>query len=574
MSRWLVGWLACLVLLALPAAAQERILSFHSDLQVRADGSLDVTETIRVRAEGVSIRRGLYRDFPTRYQDPVGNRVEVDFELLGVERDGAPEPASVERRANGVRIVIGDDRLLPVPGEFTYRIRYRTTRQLGFFDDHDELYWNVTGLGWELVIEDVGAEVRLPVPVPADALSAEAYTGGYGAQGRDYVAEVADGGARWRATRPLGQGEGLSLVLRFPKGVVAEPTGRQRAAWFFRDNAGVGVALAGLSLLVAFYVRRWRKHGRDPMAGPVFPRYEPPAGYSPGELRCLGKMVYDERCYTADLVHLAVQGALSLHNPGGRDWHLERGPADAPAPALASEQALLGPLFAEAPVLALKQENRAALQASRLAHMKAVDRRLRPRLFVRNGGTALGGLAFSVVYGALALLVAQGQGLPAILVLLGLSLLAHVLAGWAMMAPTAEGRKLLDEVDGLKLYLGVAEKDELARLRGPSGPEPALDAGRYETLLPYALALGVEEAWTDRFTAAVGAAAAAETARNLAWYHGSGAANFSLPAMGQALGRSLGQTISSAATPPGSSSGGGGGGFSGGGGGGGGGGGR
>ena len=108
-------------------------------------------------------------------------------------------------------------------------------------------------------------------------------------------------------------------------------------------------------------------------------------------------------------------------------------------------------------------------------------------------------------------------------------------------------------------------------MKGPSAPPP-LDAERYEALLPYAVALDVEEAWTKKFTAAVGAAAAAEATARMGWYHGAGTGN--LGGLVNAIGSGLSSSIASAATPPGSTSGGGGGGFSGGGGGGGGGGGR
>ena len=173
------GWLGALLLLAglAPAAApaQERILGYHADLAVQADGSLEVTETIRVRAEGQRIRRGIYRDFPTRYRDQYGNRMVVDFELLGVERDGRPEPYFTEAMPNGVRINTGNDDFLPVPADYTFSIRYRTTRQIGFFDEHDELYWNVTGLGWDFTIEQASARVTLPylLAVPAAVVTSE-----------------------------------------------------------------------------------------------------------------------------------------------------------------------------------------------------------------------------------------------------------------------------------------------------------------------------------------------------------------------------------------------------------------
>jgi hypothetical protein len=161
--RILRGLLAAFLLLAaIPAAAEERITSFVSDVSVQKDSSLEVTETIDVVSEGNSIRRGIYRDFPTLYRGPNGSRVRVGFEFRGAQRDGSDEPASVEPLSNGVRIRIGDPDVLIEPGDHRYVIRYRTTRQIGRFPGHDELYWNATGNGWMFPIEVAEARIRLP----------------------------------------------------------------------------------------------------------------------------------------------------------------------------------------------------------------------------------------------------------------------------------------------------------------------------------------------------------------------------------------------------------------------------
>ena len=76
-----------LFFVAFAASADERILNFHSEIRVLQDGWIEVTETIRVRAEGNRIRRGIYRDFPTEYYDKLGNRYEVDFRPLAVWRN-------------------------------------------------------------------------------------------------------------------------------------------------------------------------------------------------------------------------------------------------------------------------------------------------------------------------------------------------------------------------------------------------------------------------------------------------------------------------------------------------------
>jgi hypothetical protein len=166
----------CLLVAASAALAQEgeRILEYVIEVNVNADGALDVAEQITVRAEGNQIRRGIFRDFPTRYRDRYGNNVVVGLEVQGVERDGAAEPWFTERRANGVRINTGTDDFLPgLPAEYRYTLRYRTTRQLGFFADHDELYWNAIGTGWNFAIERASVEVRLPAPVPTERMEAE-----------------------------------------------------------------------------------------------------------------------------------------------------------------------------------------------------------------------------------------------------------------------------------------------------------------------------------------------------------------------------------------------------------------
>ncbi len=532
MSR-LFAFAACLLLAwVAPAAAQERIKAYHADITVLADGSMEVTENITVRAEGNRIRRGIYRDFPTRYKDHLGNRYVVDFEVLDVKRDGEWEAWFTEQQSNGVRVNTGGDDFLPVPADYTFSISYRPTPQIGFFDEHDELYWNVTGLGWDFTIEQASARVTLPAPVPAEQMRLDGYTGPQGSTLSNYLSRVPEPGvAEFKAANPLGSYEGLTIVVGFPKGLIEEP-------------------------------------------GSIFPRYEAPEGFTPGELRYLWKQAYTDRCFAADIVHLGVHGHVLVQQDGAKDWALERTASVEPIASEAQRQ-LLEKLFSKGNRVELENTNASVIGGARMKHVAALDKRMHPAYFKRNGLPLLLGWLFSFGYGALAFLVAGGSGIPFIILLLALALVAHIAFGYLMKAPTPDGRELLDAIEGLRLYLGVAERDELARLAKPGGPEaPSPDPERYQALLPYALALDVEEAWTKHFTAAVGAAQAEETARSMGWYRGSTASMASLGAMSSSLGSALSSQISSSSSPPGSSSGGGGGGSSGGGGGGGGGGGR
>jgi hypothetical protein len=160
--RRLLALLVVVLSLATPALAEERIRSFVSEVTVNADASIDVTETITINSEGRQINHGIFRDFPTTYTDGHGQRVIVGFDVTGVTRDGRPEPYVLESLSNGVRIKIGDKDVWLENAPHRYEIRYRTTRQIGFFEKFDELYWNVTGNGWDFPIDRARVTITLP----------------------------------------------------------------------------------------------------------------------------------------------------------------------------------------------------------------------------------------------------------------------------------------------------------------------------------------------------------------------------------------------------------------------------
>jgi len=562
-------WLLGVVLLWMPFTvtpvwAQERILSYHSEIRIEADASMLVTETIRVRAEGNSIRRGIFREFPTRYRDRLGNAYRVDFEVLGLTRDGQVEPWAAFNRANGVRVDFGDDTFLTVPAEYEYALRYRTTRQLGYFDTHDELYWNVTGNGWEFAIDFASASVTLPVPVPASELAMEGYTGPTGAQGQDYRTELGESRGTIRSTAPLGVGEGLTLVLSWPKGLVHEPGDAERFRWLLADNVGLLLALLALAGSALYLAWAWNRVGRDPAPGIVFPHYEPPADISPATARFVSGMRYDNKALTAALVDLAVKGHVHISQQGSKYVLHKRVSELVQTP---DEQALLAHLFKRGGIVELDNRNHAVIGAARNHHAIALAKRSIGTHFHTNYRYLWPSLLATALLFLLALL--NNAVVPLAIVVFILTVLIHPFFGFLLKAPTAEGRKLLDKLAGFKLYLNVAEKEEL-NLRNP----PQLTPELFERYLPFALALGVEQHWSERF------------ARELAKLQGDQASNWRplwytghfnagrIDSFTSAVGKSLTSAISSAATPPGSGSGSGGGGSSGGGGGGGGGGGR
>ena len=121
--------------------------------------------------------------------------------------------------------------------------------------------------------------------------------------------------------------EGFTIVLSFPKGLIPAPSLAQRFAWLLKDNRGILVALLGLILLIGYCVREWSRVGRDPRKGVVIARYEPPDGQTPASLRFLMRMGYDMRCFSAEVLALAVAGCLRIVRDKGffkDEWRLER----------------------------------------------------------------------------------------------------------------------------------------------------------------------------------------------------------------------------------------------------------
>ena len=605
--------MAALFLLSMDARADERILDYHSDIRIEADGSMLVTETITVRAEGKQIRRGIYRDFPTTYRDPRRHRYVVAFDFLGVERNGQREDWRRESMSNGVRIRIGNKNRFLDAGEHRYVLRYRTSRQLGFFEDHDELYWNVTGNGWGFPIDRSSAEIHLPDTVPANQLEAFGYTGAQDSREASLESETLDGGARYHATRGLQAGEGLSVVLEFPKGLIAEPTTEQKLRWLLADNASLLVGLGGFLLLLGYYAWMWTRHGRDPAPGVRMPQYEPPRGFSPASLRFIRRMGYDKTCFAAALLNLAAKGWLTIEQNSGKKVTLT--PTGKHVDFAPGEKAIIARLFSGARPVTLEQKIHKAVQATIAAHKASLAADYEKKYFFTNTGKWAIGLLIAVATLVGALLFIPGEekfaamflcvwlsfwsigvttlvsaainatrradgvggtvgatflwlfslpflagevgGLIALafiagfgFILLFILIIGTVVAFYQWMkAPTQDGARLLDKIEGFRWYLGVAEKQELdSRYHVKAQPE------LFSEYLPYALALDVEQAWAKRFAEAL-TPAEMERARPT-WYHGAGTFNAaSLTALSSGISSGISSAVSSSSSSPGSSSG-------------------
>jgi uncharacterized membrane protein YgcG len=558
-SAILLGILLAVISAGSAHAQQEEVLSFGSRIEIGADGDLTVTESIKVRATGRSIKRGIYRDFPTVYRWPDGRRHSVGFRVLEVLRDGRPEPWFQKPQGDMQRVYIGDKNVLLQPGEYTYRITYRTTRQIGYFDEHDELYWNVTGNSWKFPIRDVRATVILPDG--AHVTRREAYTGLPGSRGRAWWSDP-DGGVSvtFETTRALAPREGITIVVAWPKGHVAAPTVMRQLGWWISDNLHWIIALSAFAFVLHYFLVTWFRVGRDPVMGTIVPLFEPPPKVSPAHARYIMHMAYDDKALTASVVNLAVHGFLTIDRTWDDYFRLSQNKEKAgDIPASRGERAFLEGIFEEVGAVVLRRGESRWPRLARQVHESAVTEDCEDVYHTRNDRKYVVGLVASLlafapfVYGAVyepgwrAASIMAGAGI--------LLVLTNVLFRHLLVAPTALGHQTREQLLGFRMYLATAEQDRLDALHPPERT-PAL----FEKYLPYAIALDVENEWGEQFRGVLAAAAvgvAAAGAYQPDWYDWGADTDggFSADRFGADFSGSFGDSFAAAAAPPGSSSG-------------------
>jgi len=615
----------CLALaLALPAAAREEIRAFASDVLLRLDGSVRVIETIDVNAEGIDIRRGIYRDIPTVMLGPSGNKIRVELHVESVTRAGAPEDYRVERMGNFQRIWIGNPDRFLASGEHRYVVTYAMERMARSFADHDELYWNATGNYWDFPILRSVARVTLPDGAVISDLSA--YTGEVGSSETAVtITRTADNQATFRTQRALAPGEGMTFAVSFQKGIIHYPEGLGALMRTVSDLREIWLPVLAVLALLGYNLIAWWHVGRDPPKGTIIPLFHPPKDFSPALTHYVhnwGFALSGWKAFTAAIFDLGVRGLVTITNVGETLTVAVTGKQpESKLPA--GEEVLFRYLESEGTVTVNKGSG-PTLNNKRQEFNAAIERENRKVWFSHNVayvvlsfalaiammgamvlfdvlepvwliGAVVGGILAAIIGATIFNAVQQG-GLRLFLVILwvgiigfnffggiletfssitvnsaaiaaGSLILISVIFAVLMRAPTIQGRKVMDQIEGFKLYLETAEKNRL-NING----EPPMTVERFERILPYAIALGVEEPWTQHFEAELARNVVSDAGEgyNPSWYRGRSFSSGSIANTVTAATSGMAAAMAAAQPVQASSSGSGGGGFSGGGGGGGG----
>ena len=481
------------------------IRDFHADIQINQDSSIDVTERIVADFTAASDRRGIIRHIPIKYQDRYKQNLDLRFNLISVtDENGQPHETSTSWTGDSVSLRIGSPEIY-VDGQVkTYIIKYQLARGLNRFEDHDELYWNVTGNGWDTAIAGSSATVRLPRTSNTTDLKAICYTGaGYSTE-QDCQADVADGQTyRFTSNHLLPPYSGLTIAVSFPKDLVEFPGLTTYLQWFLTDNWGYFIPL--LVFLYLYY--HWHKHGRDPAASrsTIVPLYEAPDNLRPAEIGTLIDDKVDMPDITSTIIDLATRGYLKIieKKEKGMLWGenvsytLEKTTPAQKQSSHANTDQPLQDFETKIYQAVFGSDNSVSLDSLKYKFYKDIpgiktsiyETLVKKKYYVSNPDKARetymgcgGALSFVTLF-FLGFLIEYSLSIFLGLIISGILIFVF---GFFMPKKTQLGADTRIQVLGLEEFLRTAEKDRMKFYE---------DQNIFEKMLPYAIALGLADKW-------------------------------------------------------------------------------
>ncbi len=566
-----VVFIVCLLLTGAVQSACAQFFTiedYRANIVINENGTVDVTETIEVVFD--QSRHGIYREIPYRYVNKLGDRIVMPLTVKSVLRkDGKPWNYKVSRQGNVINIRIGDAGRY-VQGRQVYVIRYLVENAILFFDDHDELYWNVTGNYWRAPILHASADILLNTEKDIPGATGGCFTGRYGSSESKCSFEISGNKGSFSTTESLRVKEGFTVALGWDKGIVSPPSSWQRFLWAvnLREN---WVFLIPVVVLL-FMLFQWYTKGRDPkVRESIVVKYKPPevdgVPLTPAQVGVLVDERLDKRDVTASMIGLAVKGYIALHEVEpdskllsmllSKDYRIVK-LKQSDDQLSQFEQTLMEDIFPggsnEVTVSELKNEfYRKLPNLRKILFEELVDRKFFAVNPLKVKGR-YGLIGFAVLIAGSFILyhllpLAPWKGVVAGFI----SGFSIILLANAMPAKTRSGALARMDILGFQEFMKRADKDRLERM-GES---------IFYKYLPYAISLGVVDHWMKSFEGLL--------SKPPNWYVPmAGAGSFSTHDFTQSLNVAtshLGSTMFSAPRGSGSS---GGGGFSGGGGGGGG----
>ena len=482
----------------------ERIIDLHADIRIHSDGNVIVTEYFTVYAAGVNIRRGITRDIPEYRIDRNNKTRSIPVEILSVKHNGEISEYHTEtsRKSGNSEIIVytGSSDAFLEKGIHQYEFVYQARGHVGFYDDFDELYWNVMGEGCIYTIEHISA--TLYPPDNSEAIQWSCYTGVKGSTEQACNCNEDKSAPTFTVTRTLQPKEGFTIAVSFPRDIVQRPTASQE---YWMKNKNTIYSWAVILIILLFQIISWYIKGRDAKKRVVIPQFSPPENWSAAMVSYLFKCKFEGKAFTSGILQMAVKGAIAiecrLSERNKKQYFL--------VPKSRSQLTEIEKLMYEKLFITeengkeiVKERKLSSANASYLSEsMRVLESDTTSEVpldsvYQKNHTYRLLSLVISISIWIVYMFLFDYDNdnfTPFMLVSLTL-IISHQIYRHSIGRRTEYGAKVEAELAGLRMYLGTAEKQWHEQLMPPEQtPE------HFEEMLPYAFALGVENQWCKKF---------------------------------------------------------------------------
>lgn len=555
MRQFLVFLLLFLSSLSL-TAQEEKMIAFHADIKLDTTGLTVVREQIRIYAAGDIFKRGITRALPLSRRDKDNNRIKITYRVQEVLLDGKSVNYFTEKENDDLVIYVGERDKFLDPGYYTYELLYETGGHVGFFENYDELSWNINGAS-DKTIDSVSAILWLPIE--AEILGFHCYTGLYGSTETNCITDIRDDGTIYTIATLLPPGEQLTLSVGFTKGIVTQPPAPKprKLTWFHRNGLFI-ISLIWVAVLLFYYILTWRKHGIDPPKPVVIPQFSPPDGLSPAAVGMLHKGHFLDDLVTASIVNLSVKGFIRIEEVMAkaglfgmrRDRRYSLVKLKENDEALPPEEVIvMKHLFTDRDKIILDGKYDESIANMMSDYRKSLTKQF--GLILSEGMN----LKFHVfpwlmfILYVISLIGFANEELLrfqpnkiALIVTFPFLFISYLVYAWLIIRPGERKLHYRSNIEGLKMYMDVAEEKRLQFFNPPS-----VTPDLFEQLLPYAIALDMEKIWGEKFEKELLSATLQPDSYHPVWYTGS---YMRASMLAHLLNSTLSNTVSHAATPP------------------------
>ncbi|MEI7683143.1 MAG: DUF2207 domain-containing protein, partial [Candidatus Saccharibacteria bacterium] len=530
-NRTKIGFVVFIVLLAsVGIAAKARagvqdftIGSFKADyfLQSRNDGvpTVKVDEVINANFPTINQNHGIFRAIPNTYKDQ-----PIDLKIQSISNaDGVLYPYTTSSTSSYKILKIGDAATY-VDGPTSYHLVYSFKNPITFYSDHDEWYWDVNGTQWNQVFGQTSAVIHVPRDLVSKLQDKQVcYTGTQGSTAQDCTitrTEESDGLAVTVRTENLPAGGNLSFVLSFKPGTFKVDKAAHQEKQI-HNLIAIGAFFLLPVIVTVFMYRQWSKNGRDAKGrGTIVPQYVPLPNFNSLTSDVIIQQKLRNKAVTALIIELAVRGYISISEIQidkliGKKIDYELKLLKTPDDLTAEERAVVDMVFSSndlgstVQLLALKN----TMSGDFLRLSNSIPETLASRGYFKSNPVKVSKKYQSIASGILVGLVFFGFVLVARNGILGALVLGAALAALIMLifshfmsARTATGVEALEYLEGLRMYMQLAEADRIRYLQSPEGvrqwgdpKDPKTKLKLFEKLLPFAIIFEMEKNWANEF---------------------------------------------------------------------------